>query len=237
MIVQDRDYKDLMSGYYSTTTGRQDEKLFEVVTPDRLGRCCGGFSFVAICFLLFIGMLIETQPLFINGVAPRKISNGSAASCTIQQRRTTSFLRRSLPQSLGTDQTQQSQAFGSSSSSQGGEGCGWKPKKESANAFKAAAAYFLTMVISLILMDSSWNAQFRIGGHVIALSQLRLMVTRYRKWRRKSYKEVPEFLPMTHQDTATVPGGGSSSLNGVCKRLTGRVRRSPSLRNMNGKID
>ena len=67
-------------------------------------------------------------------------------------------------------------------------------RKETSNALKAAAAYFLTMVLSIIYLQvKDLNLEIMNPAFVGRLCHLkRLMVLTYFRWRRRHYDDIPD---------------------------------------------
>lgn len=67
-------------------------------------------------------------------------------------------------------------------------------RKETSNALKAAAAYFLTMVLSLIYLQvKEMNLELLNPAMMGRLCHLkRLMVSTYFRWRRRHYDDIPD---------------------------------------------
>lgn len=74
--VADKDYRVYMHGHGRDTT--------PVMNPVCCANTCAGFSFVGFLFMLFIGILLDTQPLFIGGALPStQKENDSGKTSTI----------------------------------------------------------------------------------------------------------------------------------------------------------
>ncbi|KAL9180239.1 hypothetical protein ACHAXT_008209 [Thalassiosira profunda] len=160
-------YRGYLGGKNATIS---NDKGF--MDPAFLARVCAGCSFVGMLFLIWVAIMMETQPLYIKGVSakPNLADDGS-----------------------------------------------YRFRKETANALKAAAAYFLTMVCSLIyLQTKDMNLELNPAmGRICHLR--RLLVSSYFRYRRRHYDAIPDgSLPM-HSN-----GGGDRLL----KSRRRRKRRS-----------
>uniref|UniRef100_A0A7S4I8A3 Uncharacterized protein n=2 Tax=Odontella aurita TaxID=265563 RepID=A0A7S4I8A3_9STRA len=136
-------------------------------------------------------MLIERQPLYVKGVKQVKGYPGTR---------------------YGMHWASESDSKGSSQVAWGYRGSAeyyekpvnYKMRDESANAFKAAAAYFLTMVLSLIYAQNHHG----INAAVLpCITQLPVWIYNssksvYLRYRRRHYVDIPDtgnVLPMTHR--------------------------------------
>jgi uncharacterized membrane protein (GlpM family) len=63
LFLPDKYYQDFLQG-----KPRRQSTAF--IDSQKCARGCAGFSLVAILFLLFIGMLVDRQPIYIKGIRP-----------------------------------------------------------------------------------------------------------------------------------------------------------------------
>jgi len=63
--VPDKDYEEMLLGIRKKTT-----PMFH---PVCCANVCAGFSLIGFLFMIFIGILVDTQPLFIGGVLPETV--------------------------------------------------------------------------------------------------------------------------------------------------------------------
>jgi len=161
-------------GSKNRRSGSSDKGFMD---PSFLAKVCAGASFVGMLFLIFVAILMETQPLFIKGVSVKSTS--------------------------GDDGT-------------------YRFRKETSNALKAAAAYFLTMVFSLIYLQAM-DMNIELNPAIGRICHLRRMiVSTYFRYRRRHYDDIPD----GHDSF----GGASGSIlpmhsNGEDKMLKSRRRR------------
>ena len=84
----------------------------------------------------------------------------------------------------------------------------YKFKKETSNALKAASAYFLTMVLSLIYIQVK-DLNLEVNPHIGRICHLRRVVSSaYFRYRRRHYDSIPDNeLEPTHDsfDGSTLP--------------------------------
>lgn len=104
-------------------------------------------------------------------------------------------------------------------------------RKETSNALKAAAAYFLTMVLSLIYLQVK-DMNLEINPHIGRICHLRrVIVSAYFRYRRRHYDDIPD----GHHGSSLFGGvvAGSSSLlpmhnNGEDKLKSRRRKKNSS---------
>lgn len=120
-----------------------------IMDPTFLAKVCAFSSCIGMLFLIWVAVMMETQPLYIKGVSPKA--------------------------NYGDDQT-------------------YRFRKETSNALKAAAAYFLTMVLSVIYLQvKDMNLEILNPALMGRLCHLkRLMVSTYFRWRRRHYDDIPD---------------------------------------------
>jgi len=125
-----------------------------IMDPTFLAKVCAFSSCVGMIFLIWVAVMMETQPLYIKGVSPKSSYGGDGN---------------------GDDQT-------------------YRFRKETSNALKAAAAYFLTMVLSVIYLQvKDMNLEIMNPALMGRLCHLkRLMVLTYFRWRRRHYDDIPD---------------------------------------------
>jgi uncharacterized membrane protein YgcG len=132
-------------------------------------------------FLIFISILLETQPLYITGISVKKKS---------------SLLSE---EGIGMGEYPYDEE-------------NYKFRRETSNALKAAAAYFLLIVLSLsyiqakeMNLDMSYHTS--IFGRVCHVR--RLFVAAYCRYRRRHYDSIPDG---NHPDDNDSHGGSSVSI-------------------------
>ena len=73
-------------------------------------------------------------------------------------------------------------------------------KKETSNALKAAAAYFLTMVLSIIYLQVK-DLNLEVNPHIGRICHLRrVIVSAYFRYRRRHYDSIPDNFTHSYQD-------------------------------------
>jgi hypothetical protein len=129
--------------------------------PSFLANVCAGYSFVGMVFLIFVAIIMETQPLFLRGVSVRSHSSSSSSS---------------------------SSGIGDDDSTRGGF------RRETSNALKASAAYFLAMVVSLVYLQVR-DANLELECPAVfgrACHARRLVASAYFRYRRRHYEDIPD---------------------------------------------
>lgn len=118
-----------------------------IMDPSFLARVSAGASFVGMLFLIFVAILMETQPLFLKGV--------------------------SMKPATGDDGT-------------------YRFRMETSNALKAAAAYFLAMVCSLVYLQAK-DMHLELSPALGRICHLRrLAASAYFRRRRRHYDCIPD---------------------------------------------
>lgn len=127
-----------------------------IMDPTFLAKVCAISSFIGMLFLIWVAVMMETQPLYIKGVSPKSNYGGGGN---------------------GNDDEQP-----------------YRFRKETSNALKAAAAYFLTMVLSVIYLQvKDMNLEIINPALMGRLCHLkRLMISTYFRWRRRHYDDIPD---------------------------------------------
>ena len=123
--------------------------------PSFLANVCARYSFVGMVFLIFVAIIMETQPLFLRGVSVRSHSSSSSSS---------------LSSGIGDDD-----------STRGGF------RRETSNALKASAAYFLAAVVSLVYLQVR-DANLELECPALfgrACHARRLVASAYFRYRRR----------------------------------------------------
>ena len=198
-LINDRCYQRYLSegkrgSYRGIGPGKNSSNSSSgIMDPTFLAKVCAGASFVGMLFLIFVAILMETQPLYIRGVSIKVDANNN------------------------DDGT-------------------YRFRKETSNALKAAAAYFLTMVFSLIYLQArEMNLELRnpIIGRVCHLR--RLVVSTYFRYRRRHYDDIPDgtsSLLFGGNSTSSSTSGSilplHGSSNGGDKLLKSRRRKKRS---------
>jgi len=151
-------YRGIINGVKPST----DDGNKGFMDPIFLAKVSTICSFIGMLFLLFVAIIIETQPLYIKGV---KVY-----------------------------------------SSNQNEDIEYRFRKETSNALKASAAYFLTMVLSIIYIHAPKSLELNPAiGRICHLK--RLVVSTYFRYRRRHYDAIPD-------NNGSIFGGGSSSTSG-----------------------
>jgi hypothetical protein len=127
--VPDGQYRDYLRGSLGRGGHRREAPIF---TRTCWGQSCAGFSFVAVLFLVFVGILLDTQPLYIKGSLPPVIrqtttQDSSSSSSSSNTRVVVQYL---LPT---TTRLPAARA-----------------------AYQAALAYLVTMILSLYSVYPGW---------------------------------------------------------------------------------
>lgn len=169
------------------------------INRSKVFTCCAYFSFVGVLFLLFIGILIETQPIYIKGLHKRRARAKLNYINTYQEKSNASVLerkKRRLSLSDLTDMNPIAPLYGSVRRRLGNT----RVFEEASNAYKAAFAYFCTMVFCIFYsrydeqITVRWNrwrrfAPYReisgIGSHYIFKDNQRRGYGTFGKWKRK----------------------------------------------------
>ena len=150
-------YRGIINGVKAST----DDGNKGFMDPIFLAKVSTICSFIGMLFLLFVAIIIETQPLYIKGV---KV--------------------------YSSNQNEEEYRF----------------RKETSNALKASAAYFLTMVLSIIYIQAPSLELNPAMGRICHLK--RLVVSTYFRYRRRHYDTIPD------NNGSIFGGGGSSSTSG-----------------------
>lgn len=162
--------------------------------------CCAYFSFVGVIFLLFIGFLIEAQPIYIKGLHKRRARARLNYINTYQEETNANKKQeaknRRLSQSTLTDIMPIVPLYGSVRRRLENT----QIFVEARNAYKAAFAYFCTMMFCIFYsrydeqITVRWNrwrrfAPYRevsgIGSHYIFKDNQRRGYGTFGKWKRK----------------------------------------------------
>ena len=193
------------SSYRGITNGKirssSSDKGF--MDPIFLAKVCAGASFVGMIFLIFVAIIMETQPLYIKGVSVVINNNNDNANADYNNGRF---------------------------------------RKETSNALKAAAAYFLTMVCSLIYLQArEMNIELNQHPTIGRICHLRrLIVSTYFRYRRRHYDTIPDndhgsILPL-HNSTGTT-STGSSKEGDLLLKSRRRKKRTSKRRNQENQSD
>ena len=166
-----------------------------ILDPQFLAKVSAGVSFVGMIFLIWVAIMMETQPLFIKGVSVKA---------------TTSANNNMNNNNMGVQDS--TYIF----------------RKETSNALKAAAAYFVTMVLSLIYLQSkemNWEVSNPAVGRICHLR--RLIVSSYWRYRRRHYDAIPDngsVLPTYTNNSGSGGGVVGDGKRKVKKRHRRRAR-------------
>jgi len=160
------------------------------ITPRSTTRVCAGWSAVGMLFMLWAGLMIQCQPLYLKGLdynsgfVKRSSSGGGGNNYNANS-------NYAGEQGQNQQENQQNYYAG-----QGGS-TGRRPiRPQASNAFKAAAAYFVTMVFSLIC----YHNHEQMGDLTTAmLPRWRVLlnvrqncVVAYHQYRRRHYTDIPD---------------------------------------------
>jgi hypothetical protein len=72
-IIPDSRYQAYLMGRPLDDPTTKNHTDFVVVDKICCAKACAGFSWVAVLFLLFVGILLDTQPLYISGTLPQHV--------------------------------------------------------------------------------------------------------------------------------------------------------------------
>jgi hypothetical protein len=200
--VPDSRYEAYLLGQ---TGRRKNDTSQSIVNKECCAQTCAGFSAIAVGFLLFIGILLDTQPLYIPGTLPELVVQ-STVNYKSGSDGTVKSYTRPVIQYLVPGPTDERLPAAST-------------------AYKAAAAYFLTMILSLYILDPT---RFHQAARVIS-----------HRLFRKTYEDIPEsvgfddngsMLPTVHRAKSFSGSGdlterAASYQPGLWNRTTGTVKR------------
>ena len=194
-------YRGITIGKITQSSSSSSDKGF--MDPIFLAKVCAGASFVGMIFLIFVAIIMETQPLYIKGVSVVINNNNDNANADYNNGRF---------------------------------------RKETSNALKAAAAYFLTMVCSLIYLQArEMNIELNQHPTIGRICHLRrLIVSTYFRYRRRHYDTIPDndhgsILPL-HNSTGTT-STGSSKEGDLLLKSRRRKKRTSKRRNQENQSD
>jgi len=137
LMASDEDYSKFLSPQLGSHGGIDSK------SQEMCARICAGFSFIAILFLTFVGILIEVQPLYIKGIQLQKKEDGMH---TVAK-----------------------------------------------TSFKAAAAYFLVMILSIIYAQNHDRFRWEIFRRIKnAIHMRQHFAVAYNSYRRRKYNDIPE---------------------------------------------
>jgi len=206
-MVSDREYQEYQDFLLTGRTKDRNENgcCGTNCGADDAGRCCAGFSFVAMVFLIFVGTLIEKQPIYLKGV--KQISGNPQRGRVLSSK----GLKHENKYQSQRKMEEVQWRYRSSTQYVDGPG-GFKMRDESSNAFKASAAYFLTMVLSLIYTQN-YDRINSTTVSMIAKAPLYIygvIKSAYLQYRRRHYMDIPETgnLPSTaraHEAQEAIP--------------------------------
>lgn len=196
--VPDSQYEAFILGQ---SARRKDASL---MTKTCCAQTCAGFSAIAVGFLVFVGIVLDKQPLYIPGTLPELVVQSTVAYTKDGSTRTYSkpVIQFLVP------------------------GPNDERLPAASVAYKAAAAYFLCMLISLYVLDP---APFHNAARVIT-----------QKF-SKQYEDIPETidngsstLPTFHQFSRSSSGElserAASYQPGWWNRTTGRIQQWLAIR-------
>jgi hypothetical protein len=176
--------------------GQQRKKESSMLTKACCAQTCALFSGVAVCFLLWIGILLDTQPLYIPGT----LQNFTVQS-TVTYAKSSS---RSSSRRSGGSTTNKSKAIPYT-----------RPRIEflipgptsprlpiATTAYRAALAYFVSMLVSLYCLDPA-------PVHRVLQRLRRQCFGRY-----EDIPEVPNASSEFHRPSYTIPRPNSGDLFG-----------------------
>ena len=165
------------------------------VTPKSAAKLCAGWSAVGMIFMLWAGLMIQCQPLYLKGIdynsgfVKRSSGGGSNAN---------NYNVNGNGNYAG-EQVQNQQEANEQYNNYAGQGSasGRRPiRPQASNAFKAAAAYFVTMVFSLICFHN----HEQMGDFTTAvLPRWRVLlnvrqncIVAYHQYQRRHYTDIPD---------------------------------------------
>lgn len=166
------------------------------LTPQSAAKMCAGWSAVGMIFMLWAGLMIQCQPLYLKGIDYNsgfvKRSSGGGNNVNTYNINGNYAGEQVQNQQQTNDQQQQYNNY----AGQVG-GSGRRPiRPQASNAFKAAAAYFVTMVFSLIC----YHNHEQMGDLTTAvLPRWRVLlnvrqncIVAYHQYRRRHYTDIPD---------------------------------------------
>ena len=195
-------YRGITNGKITQSSSSSSSSDKGFMDPIFLAKVCAGASFVGMIFLIFVAIIMETQPLYIKGVSVViQINNNDNANANADYNNNGRF------------------------------------RKETSNALKAAAAYFLTMVCSLIYLQArEMNIELNQHPTIGRICHLRrLIVSTYFRYRRRHYDTIPDndhgnsILPM--HSTGTTSTTSSIKEGDLLLKSRRRKKRTSKRRN------
>jgi len=199
-------YRGITNGKITQSSSDNNSNNKGFMDPIFLAKVCAGASFVGMIFLIFVAIIMETQPLYIKGV-----------SVVIQNNNNND--------NANADYNSYNGRF----------------RKETSNALKAAAAYFLTMVCSLIYLQArEMNIELNQHPTIGRICHLRrLIVSTYFRYRRRHYDTIPDndhgcILPLHNSTGITSTSNKEGDLLLKSRR---RKKRTSKRRNQENQSD
>jgi len=184
--------------YEAYLLGLPRRKDTSIITKPCCASICAGFSLIGMLFLLFIGILLDKQPLYIPGTLPELVVQSTFQYKNNDGDEVITYTKPVI-QYLVPGPADERLPIAST-------------------AYQAAAAYFVTFVASLYVLDPTRFAFLT-----------KLFVTRHlRRRSRDQYESLPDYdssLPTSSFDSNGMVRSSSSYQPGVWNRATGSVKR------------
>ena len=199
-MVGDKQYQDFLlygKGYKDDNLPGYDCGGVRL-TPKSAAKMCAGWSAVGMIFMLWAGLMIQCQPLYLKGInynsgfVKRSGGGGGGGGGG------SNVNNYNVNINYAGEQMQNQQEVNEQYNSYSGQGgSGRRPiRPQASNAFKAAAAYFVTMVFSLICFHN----HEQMGDLTTAvLPRWRVLlnvrqncIVAYHQYRRRHYTDIPD---------------------------------------------
>ena len=172
--------------------GQHEGESGSIMDPTFIANACAIYCFIAMIFLTFVAIIIETQPLFIKGVSVK------SSSSTTNMHSSSSTNNR-FGSDIEYDPTYYDNYYYSCF------------RKETSNALKASAAYFVVMVSCYVYLQAKdmnyleYSIPFlaNISGRMCHTK--RVIVSSIYRYRRRHYDDIPD-----HDSYDELPPSSSS---------------------------
>jgi len=172
--------------------GQHEGESGSIMDPTFIANACAIYCFIAMIFLTFVAIIIETQPLFIKGVSVK------SSSSTTNMHSSSSTNNR-FGSDIEYDPTYYDNYYYSCF------------RKETSNALKASAAYFVVMVSCYVYLQAkdmnyleySFPFLANISGRMCHTK--RVIVSSIYRYRRRHYDDIPD-----HDSYDELPPSSSS---------------------------
>lgn len=256
-LVEDENYVQFLLGDRSVNhrddgpspRRRQHQQQYS----NQCGSFCTGFSFVGMLFLIWVGLIIEIQPIFIKGISPKKplyikkdnyrqmmsVNTEDSSISSIRQKINMAWYYTSNDNfNLNGDQviTTRDQMLKDGSRNLEDDNDEYievyEMKYEAKSSFKAAAAYFLTMVISFIYTQNSEGFSLNFLQRIKQAVYLRQnCAVVYNNYRRRKYNDIPDDT-VSSMTGATVP-----NYEETIGTTTASIEEEERVRNFEASLD